>query len=67
MPDISMCQNYDCPLKKRCYRMMAVPHPTHQSYAVFEYDDDGCGCGCFIGIRVDGKIVEEGGESCTVK
>ncbi len=36
MPDISMCKNDTCPLKKSCYRFMATPG-MRQSYSVFEY------------------------------
>ena len=35
MPDITMCCNYDCPLKARCYRYRAVPD-DYQSFAMFE-------------------------------
>lgn len=32
MPDISMCQNKDCPSAKSCYRFLATPSPYRQSY-----------------------------------
>lgn len=35
MPDISMCQNHDCPKAKECYRYMAIPK-ENQAYNLFE-------------------------------
>ena len=35
MPDITMCCNYDCPLKDKCYRYRAVPDSYWQSFAMF--------------------------------
>lgn len=35
MPDITMCCNYYCPLKKQCYRYRAVPDQYRQSFAMF--------------------------------
>lgn len=39
--DISMCENQTCPLKEKCYRFMAEPNPTYQSYADFKPDENG--------------------------
>ena len=36
MPDISMCKNTTCPLRKECYRFTAIPTPYRQSYAFFK-------------------------------
>ena len=36
MPDITMCCNYDCPLKTKCYRYRAIPDPYWQSFAFFQ-------------------------------
>ena len=33
MPDISMCKNETCKLKKECYRYMAEPSKYWQTYA----------------------------------
>jgi hypothetical protein len=41
MPDISMCENEDCPLKYSCYRYMAEPSEWWQSYADFKPDEKG--------------------------
>jgi len=38
MPDISMCQNDDCPMRKQCYRYTAKPNEPYQVYAEFEPD-----------------------------
>jgi hypothetical protein len=37
MPDISMCNNQDCPKKETCYRFIAKPN-IHQSYTKFEFN-----------------------------
>ena len=34
MPDITMCQGKDCPLKETCYRYTATPSEYRQSYFV---------------------------------
>ena len=44
MPDISMCQNSECPQCGTCYRFLAKPDPYSQLYADFKPDDKGeCG------------------------
>lgn len=43
MPDISMCEGGECPLKEKCYRFKAKPSKYRQSY--FEkppYKKDKC-------------------------
>ena len=32
MPDISMCEDHDCPKRLSCYRYCATPSPYYQSY-----------------------------------
>jgi len=32
MPDISMCEGQNCPLKETCYRHTATPNEFRQSY-----------------------------------
>ena len=39
MPDISMCRNETCPLKKSCYRYMAKPNEFRQAYSSFEWKE----------------------------
>lgn len=34
MPDITMCEGKDCPLKENCYRFKAEPSEYRQSYFV---------------------------------
>lgn len=41
MPDISMCQNKDCPKRKQCHRFMAMPNGLRPSYMGFKPDDKG--------------------------
>ena len=36
MPDISMCKNTTCPLRKDCYRFTAIPTPYRQSYSFYK-------------------------------
>lgn len=36
MPDITLCDNYECPLRERCYRYRAIPSEFWQSFAHFE-------------------------------
>ena len=35
MPDITMCSNFECPLRGLCYRYRAVADPYWQSYCYF--------------------------------
>lgn len=32
MPDITMCQDVECPKRKECYRYTAIPDNLMQSY-----------------------------------
>jgi hypothetical protein len=41
MPDISKCENEECPLKEKCYRYTATPSPGLQSYSYFKPDEEG--------------------------
>jgi len=34
--DLALCRNYKCPLRRSCYRYMAVPNPHWQTYAEFD-------------------------------
>lgn len=38
MPDISLCRNTNCPLRKNCYRFTAKPDEFIQSYSNFTYN-----------------------------
>ena len=42
MPDISMCKNKTCKVRKKCYRYMATPTPQWQAYADFDQQRDSC-------------------------
>ena len=43
MADITMCNDYECPQKERCYRFMANPSTFWQSYfAESPKKMDGC-------------------------
>ena len=42
MPDITMCCNFNCPLKAKCYRYRAVPDDYWQSFALYKPKDNEC-------------------------
>ena len=45
MPDITMCDGGDCPLKQNCYRYLATPSEFRQSYFVnlpYDKQEDTC-------------------------
>jgi hypothetical protein len=43
MPDISMCNGGECPLKETCYRYKAKPSEYQQAYIVTPpYEGDEC-------------------------
>ncbi len=48
MPDISMCQDKDCPSSKNCFRFMAIPYPYQQSYADFQRKKNAKKCSNFM-------------------
>lgn len=50
MPDISMCQNSDCPSAEKCYRFMAVPNEYWQSLSDFRPNDGEIKCKYFMEI-----------------
>lgn len=60
MPDITMCCNYDCPLKAKCYRYRAIPDQDRQSFALYkpterkfgQYDKKILDCEYFWGIEI---------------
>lgn len=39
MPDITMCNNSTCSSRRTCYRYMAMPTPSRQSYAHFPTEE----------------------------
>lgn len=39
MPDISKCNNNNCPSKDSCYRFTSQPSPFWQSYSDFKFDE----------------------------
>lgn len=42
MPDITMCDGTDCPLKGQCYRNQAVPNACQSWFSVAPYKDGAC-------------------------
>lgn len=57
MPDISMCQNSDCPSHRSCYRFMAIPS-DYQAVARFEPEEGRQQCEYFIEINQDDRTTE---------
>ena len=57
MPDISMCENQDCPFNTSCYRFTAEANPYIQSYGDFKptVDGDELYCDYFWEIPNDKK------------
>lgn len=49
MPDISMCENNDCPSAKKCYRHEAKPS-SRQTFATFEVPDGKDRCSHFVPV-----------------
>jgi len=43
MPDITMCQDNECPIRNKCYRFTAIPSKYGQYYGQFEREGDKCG------------------------
>ena len=60
MADITMCCNFDCPLKEKCYRYRAIPDQYHQSFAFYKpakrkfgkHDEDILDCEYFWQVDV---------------
>lgn len=54
MPDISMCQDNNCPKKDTCYRFTAIPSGDYQTYGDFQwekYNEDGNGCDFYCKVN----------------
>ena len=54
MPDISMCANGSCPLRKTCYRFNSTPNPYRQTYSQFDWKTNESGepiCNYFWPIK----------------
>lgn len=47
MPDISKCENLECPLKEKCYRYTSEPKEHWQAYTNFKYNEDAKSCDFF--------------------
>ncbi len=56
MPDISMCQDRDCPKRQSCYRFRAVPDGMRQSYMLVKYEN---GCEYFLKIWPESNLQEK--------
>lgn len=58
MPDLSMCDDKECPKRKECYRYMAIPNEYRQSYFA-DSPRKGDGCDEFIKIRPGHRVKDE--------
>ena len=56
MPDITMCNGEDCPLKKKCYRYMALPEKLQPYFC--ESPIEGDKCSSFMPFNSKDKIDE---------
>lgn len=52
MPDITMCDNKECPKKESCYRFKATPNEYWQAYSTFKYDEKE---GCVFYVKLEKK------------
>tara|TARA_R110000868_G_scaffold136519_4_gene349518 strand:- start:3765 stop:3956 length:192 start_codon:yes stop_codon:yes gene_type:complete len=60
MPDITMCEGKDCPLKEKCYLYKAIPNPYRQSYFMsIPYDPIDKDCDYFFPIIEGMRIRKE--------
>jgi len=58
MPDISMCQNNECPSKHKCYRHAdsgTIPSDRRQSYMEFPLRPDAKHCDYYIPLGENDK------------
>lgn len=51
MPDISMCNGTDCPIKETCYRYTATPTPHWQAYSDFKFSEQLNVCEFFFPMK----------------
>lgn len=61
MPDITMCDNMECPLRGECYRYLAVPK-NRQSWGHFEPRDGDCTMRIAVGNKANVRTVERADE-----
>jgi hypothetical protein len=59
MPDISLCQNKECPSKDDCYRFTAKPSEFSQIWATFDFGVGVC-CDSYIPNEEHFCIVRKG-------
>ncbi len=51
MPDISMCQDEQCPSRETCYRFKAKPDLLMQAYGHFGREDGAERCGYYWPLK----------------
>ena len=50
MPDITMCEGINCPLKMKCYRFLAKPDDLQSYFVDTPYDKETKQCEHYWGI-----------------
>ncbi len=58
MPDITICVNKICPLRKQCYRYLVMPG-RYQSYSHFTYNVEENSCENFVPILKGDRVIKE--------
>lgn len=48
MPDITMCEGNECPIKLSCYRYTAEPAYMQSWFTVPSYDHEENNCGAYM-------------------
>lgn len=56
MPDYSLCQQHECPVKNKCIRYLGEPDDYWQSYIAPEFTKDGCDSFWNVGKRTPFKL-----------
>jgi hypothetical protein len=59
MPDITLCEGHECPLKESCYRFTAIASPMRQAYFIsVPYDKDKNECEYYWHTEKNKKILD---------
>ena len=60
MPDISKCEDEECPLKLKCYRYTSTPSEHWQAYSNYKYNTITESCDFFWDNKyLDGYEIKE--------
>jgi len=56
MPDITMCEDKDCPSARQCYRHMAIANELRQSYFLGRVRDSTGTCQYLMPVRPGDRL-----------